>query len=95
MGSYFTRTPLCLQHTAGTALLDIPPMCVSVRVLRPSFAQIPTLPQNCQSRVVLTCILYNPAPDIDPVSESCQTAIQFVTLAIRSRHGARTLAHHS
>lgn len=25
IGSYFTQTPLCLQHTAGTALPDIPP----------------------------------------------------------------------
>ena len=29
-GSYFTQTPLCLQHTAGTMLLDIPSVCVCV-----------------------------------------------------------------
>lgn len=33
IGSYFTQTPLCLQHTAGTALPDIPPTtCVCVCV---------------------------------------------------------------
>lgn len=35
MGSYFTQTPLCLQHTAGTALPDIPSVFVCAQMSPP------------------------------------------------------------
>lgn len=58
IGSYFTRTPLCLQHTAGTALPDIPSMCVCVS---------PPLTHSYISTLCIHiwCISYNLDTDID------------------------------
>lgn len=98
IGSYFTQTPLCLQHTAGTVLPDIP---LYVRAChRHSLAHNLTRSQHW----VLIC--YNSITDIDeecdifqvqmtnpPLSLVSQKVGRYEVLAIQSCHNAWTLAH--
>lgn len=67
-GSYFIRTPLCLQHSAGTAVPDIPSECVCV-----SECPAHMLTQHRQSQTNPSYISMNPAPRIDPFTGSGQS----------------------